>query len=150
GSTPTGSAAFTFFPNGLCTTGTGSSAGGSAVSGNSGTSTAVSNKEGPLSVGSYSFNASYTSTNPNFKNVTSCCEPLKVVSSISAFSYMIKGIWNGSMWSSSNYGNPSGPWACHTDDSGSAPTAFFPPGLTSSVTSVPDPSTCGNWQKGTP
>jgi hypothetical protein len=50
-----------------------------------------------------------------------------VKSSIRDFHYNITN--------SSNYGNPSGAWYCHTDDP--APAATFPPG-----TGAPDPMTC--------
>jgi len=149
GDVPSGSAAFTFFPNNMCAAPPSSpNAGGGTLSGG----TILSNKQGPLTVGSYSFDASYTSTDPNFNNVTSGCEPLAVVSSISGFNYFIKGICVGGsassscqQWSNSAYGNPSGTWACHTDDSGSAQTS--PP--SPFEFSIPDTATCGNWKGAT-
>src|SRR5262249_31161988 len=72
--TPTGSASFTFYPNGSCTAGTGSSAGSASLV----YPTAhPSSDEGPLSTGSYSFKATYGGDG-NYNGSTSSCEPLTV------------------------------------------------------------------------
>ncbi len=83
---------------------------------------AESGNTSSLTVGSYSYEAHYNGDS-NFNSADATCETLTVKSSISDFHY---NITNGS-----NYGNPSGPWYCHTDDS-----TTFPKG------NGPDPATC--------
>jgi uncharacterized repeat protein (TIGR01451 family) len=83
--TPTGTVAFTFFSNGACT-GTGTSAGNSkALSGG----VATSNAEGPLTAGSYSFQATY-SGNGNYKTSTGDCEPFTVGQGMTATTTAVK------------------------------------------------------------
>ena len=69
---PTGTVSFSFFATSNCT-GTATSAGSPALSGG----TATSNSEGPLAVGSYSFQATY-SGDANYTGSTGACEPLAV------------------------------------------------------------------------
>ena len=74
GPTPTGTVTYTFFTNGACT-GTGSSAGTVTL-----TATGAvpnSNTEGPLTAGSYGFQASY-SGDANYIPSTGACEPFTV------------------------------------------------------------------------
>jgi uncharacterized repeat protein (TIGR01451 family) len=73
GGTPTGTAAFTFFSNGACT-GTGTPAGTGALA----SGVANSSSEGPLTAGSYSFQASYGG-DANYLSTTGACEPFTVL-----------------------------------------------------------------------
>jgi large repetitive protein len=66
---PTGSVAYTFFDNNTCS-GDGTSAGGGSIGANSGS-------EGPLTAGSYSFQATY-SGDSNYSGSVSGCEPFSV------------------------------------------------------------------------
>ena len=72
--TPTGSVAYTFFPDNDCS-GTGTPAGGGALVGGVPPN---SNTQGPLAAGSYSFRAVFTSGDTNFTGSTSACEPLTI------------------------------------------------------------------------
>jgi uncharacterized repeat protein (TIGR01451 family) len=76
GKTPTGSISYTFFTNGTCN-GTGTPAGGGALVGGV---APHSTTKGPLTPGSYSFNASYSSgSDPNYSDSgPSACEPFTV------------------------------------------------------------------------
>ncbi len=84
---PSGNVDFRFFTNNLCTSGTGTSAGTVALA--SGVAD-PSSSEGPLTVGSYAFNASYGGDDV-YKSASAACEPLAVVSSISNMTYQING-----------------------------------------------------------
>jgi hypothetical protein len=75
GFTPTGSVAYTFFPNGLCTAGTGTSAGGGALVAGVAPN---SNTESSLAAGTYAFQAVFTSGDSNYTGSTSPCEPFTV------------------------------------------------------------------------
>ena len=74
GFTPTGTIAYTFFTNGACT-GTGTAAGGGDLIQGAAPN---SSNEGPLTAGSYGFEATY-SGNSNFAGSTSACELVTVV-----------------------------------------------------------------------
>jgi hypothetical protein len=134
GSAPAGSADFSFFGDGTCSKLASIPPAQSPnpqtgvvldVSGGPGAGDAESGYTSNLSVASYSYSAHFNSTNPNFNSITSSCEPLNVVSSISDLHY---NITNGG-----NYGNPSGPWSCRQLDA-----KTVPPG------SAPEPATCPN------
>ena len=77
GKTPTGTVQYTFFTNGACT-GTGTDAGLKTVDGTG--NIPQSNTEGPLTPGSYSFEAQYLSDDdPNYvDSEVSGCEPFTV------------------------------------------------------------------------
>jgi len=76
---------FTWFTNGNCSP-TGTGAGSPSLSSNP----VYSNVQGPLSDGSYSFQATY-SGNSYYNGSTSPCEPLTIGSSITSFWYQING-----------------------------------------------------------
>src|SRR2546428_471068 len=71
---PSLSVNFSFY-TGNCTSSTSSSAGSPAIASGA---AHPSNDEGPLGAGSYAFQASYGSTDPNYNSTTSPCEPLTV------------------------------------------------------------------------
>jgi len=71
---PTGDVTFTFFTGGDCTTGTPAGAGTVALDANG--VAHPSNSEGPLSEGSYAFQATYAGNN-DYAGSTSPCEPLR-------------------------------------------------------------------------
>jgi uncharacterized repeat protein (TIGR01451 family) len=73
GATPTGSVTFTFFSNAMCNKkGTAAGKNIALVNGS-----ATSSSEGPLTAGSYSFQATY-SGDSNYSSSTGACEPLMV------------------------------------------------------------------------
>jgi hypothetical protein len=76
---PTGTVAYTFFTNGTCS-GTGTSAGTVTLTASG--SVPKSGTEGPLSAGSYSFQAAY-SGDGNYGGSTGPCEPFSVVGIVS-------------------------------------------------------------------
>ena len=91
GFTPTGSVAYTFFPDNDCS-GTGTGAGGGALVGGVPPN---SNTEGPLAAGSYSFRAVFTPGDTNFTGSTSACEPLTVSAGTTATATVIKNAAGG-------------------------------------------------------
>ena len=85
--TPTGSVAYTLFPDNDCS-GTGTPVGGGAL--NPSGQPRNSDTQGPLTPGSYSFRAVFTSGDTNFTGSTSACEPLTINAGTTATATVIK------------------------------------------------------------